>query len=100
MNKPITAAIAAQQPMHWELTVYHYAGDLALIAVTFTMENGDNHTKVVARTFDLDKATAMCDEIRAAGGRVDGDVLTKIREKREYERRDWESRSTHSLWTL
>ena len=92
MNKPIAAAVAAQQPMHWELTSYHPAGDLALIAVTFTMENGDDRTKVVARTFDLDKATAMCGDIRAAGGVVDGGVLLKIREKRDYERRKWEAK--------
>lgn len=92
MNKPIAAAVAAQQPMHWELTNYHHAGDLALIAITFTMENGDDRTKVVARTFDLDKATAMCGDIRAAGGVVDGDVLLKIREKRDYERREWEAK--------
>ena len=92
MNKPIAAAIAAQQPMHWELTGYHHAGDLALIAVTFTMEDGDDRTKVVARTFDLDKASAMCEDIRAAGGVVDGDVLPKIREKRNDERWEWDAK--------
>ncbi len=89
MNKPIAAAIAAQQPMYWELTGYHHAGELALIALTATMENGDHRTKVVARTFDLDKAERMCGDIRAAGGVVNGDVLPKIREKRVDEKRQW-----------
>ncbi len=91
MNKPIAAAIDALQPMYWEATDYHHAGDLALIAITFTMENGDDRTKVVARTFELDKAERMCEDIRAAGGVVDGDVLPKIREKREDEKRQWAS---------
>lgn len=89
MNKPIAAAIDALQPMYWAATDYHHAGDLALIAVTYTMENGNHRTKVVTRTFDLDKAERMCEDIRAAGGVVDGDVLPKIREKNEDQKRQW-----------